>query len=83
MNYVSEIVRKIIVEHTNNSEIKDDDLLLENGIDSISMIEIVMGIEEKLEIEFEASKLNYETLKSINSICKYIESKTNMGDVCE
>lgn len=83
MNYVSEIVRKIIVEYTNNSEIKDDDLLLENGIDSISMIEIVVGIEEELKIEFEASKLNYETLKSINSICKYIESKTNICDVCE
>ena len=77
MNTIYESVRNIIVEASKNSDIKDTDLLQEHGIDSVLLIKIVVAIEDELEFEFEPSKLNYETLRTIDSICKYIETVKN------
>lgn len=80
MGMINKNVREIITEYTGNKQIKNDDVLLETGVDSISMIEIVVIIEEKFGIEFNPENLNYETLKTINSICKYIETVIKPGD---
>lgn len=80
MGIIDKKIREIITEYTGNTQIKNDDVLLEVGVDSFSMIEIVVIIEEKLGIEFNPENLNYETLKSINSICKYVETEIKLGD---
>lgn len=49
-------------------EIPYDDFLLENGMDSISIIEAITTIEETFNIEFEPNMLNYKLLKSIRTI---------------
>lgn len=59
-----------------------DDILIENGLDSVSMIEYIVKIEEFFNVEFDLSKLNYKLLKSIRSISEYvyqllIEEKNN------
>lgn len=59
-----------------------DDILIENGLDSVSMIEFIVKIEEFFNVEFELSKLNYKLLKSIRTISEYvyqllIEEKNN------
>ncbi len=60
-------------------KIKNDDILLENGIDSISIIEVITSIEEAFNIEFESSMLNYKMLKSIQTISLYVYNLLN-GD---
>lgn len=59
-----------------------DDILIENGLDSVSMIEFIVKIEEFFNVEFDLSKLNYKLLKSIRTISEYvyqllIEEKNN------
>lgn len=74
MESVKNIVRNIITQSVNNNLIQDDDILMEHGVDSVLMIEIVMRIEERFNIEFSAENLNYHTLKSITEICLYVTS---------
>lgn len=47
-------------------------VLLDEGIDSLKIIEVVVKIEEIFNFEFEDEKLSYETLRSINSIAEYV-----------
>lgn len=70
-------VRKIIKEQI-NVDLKDNDLLLENGVDSISLINIVVELENYFDIEFEPEMLNYKTLKSITDIAKCIDRLINL-----
>lgn len=70
-------VRKIIKEQI-NVDLKDNDLLLENGVDSISLINIVVELENNFDIEFEPEMLNYKTLKSITDIAKCIDRLINL-----
>ena len=65
------IVQETINRHTIN-KLNYDDVLLEYGIDSVSMIEIIIELEERFNIEFDPSALNYKLFKSIASISKYI-----------
>lgn len=64
-------IREIIKEQI-NIELKDDDLLLDNGVDSISLINIIVEIENCFNIEFEPEDLNYKVLKSITDIANCI-----------
>lgn len=64
-------VQEAVYEQT-TAKLNFDDILLDNGIDSISIIELIMKIEELFEIEFEMSKLNYKLLKSIRTISEHI-----------
>ena len=72
-------VKQIIVSQTEKDDLDYYDLLLENGIDSVSMIEIIIDIEEAFEIVFDNTKLNYSLLRSIRSISEYAESVMNEG----
>lgn len=77
---VQEIVYKCI-----SIKLDFDDILMESGIDSVFMIEIIVKIEENFNVEFELSSLNYKLLKSIRTISEYIfrlitnEEKNNEG----
>lgn len=54
-----------------------DDILIENGIDSVSIIKFIVKIEEFFNVEFELSKLNYKLLRSIRTISKYVYQLLN------
>lgn len=72
-------IQQIIASYVKGRKIQYDDLLIENGIDSVLMIEIIMEFEEKFNIEFDLARLNYNTLKSIRSISEYIQSEIGNG----
>ena len=56
--------------------LKDDTSLLEQGIlDSTGVMELVEYLEAIHDIKIEDYELLPENLDSINSICKFIESK--------
>ncbi len=75
MEKIIETVRRIVIEEIQNDDIRNDATLLENGMDSITMINVVTILEEEFQIEFDPEKLTYETLKTINSISKYIQEE--------
>ena len=77
MNNIIDVVRRTVEEEIGNVEISNDDILLESGLDSISIINVVTTLEEKFDIEFDPGKLTYETLRTINSISEYILEELN------
>ena len=64
-------IQGIVYEQT-KAKLEFDDILIENGLDSISMIDFIVKIEEIFDVEFELSKLNYKLLKSIRTISEYV-----------
>lgn len=66
---------KQIIHSVIEVEITDDDDLFEQGLNSINIIEIIVKIEDEFDIEFDEENLSFEYLKSLSSICKYVNSK--------
>lgn len=64
-------VQGIVYEQT-KVKLDFDDILIENGLDSISIIDFIVKIEEFFDVEFELSKLNYKLLRSIQTISEYV-----------
>lgn len=77
MEEIIAIVRKLVIEQSGDESIQNDDILVENGIDSVAMIDVVAMLEEEFDIEFAPEKLTYETLRTINTVSKYIDREIN------
>ncbi len=61
-----------------NSSVYDiplDDELFQYGIDSLNIMKVILGIEEKYDIVYEDDELNIENFITINAICQTIEEK--------
>lgn len=68
-------ILEIIKEELEVDEINlDDDLVEVYEIDSISLLDFFMTIEDEFDIEFEDEEL--EQLKTINDIIELVEKKT-------
>ena len=69
-------VKKILGEkYLQDTNLKDNDDLLELGIDSIKIIELVIDLETEFNFEFADEKLSYETLYCIDNIVSYIHEE--------
>lgn len=77
MEEIIAIVRKVVIEQINDENIQNDDILLDNGMDSVVMIDMVTILEEEFDIEFAPEKLTYETLRTINTVSAYIDTEIN------
>lgn len=66
-------IQKVISIHAEGRLIKYDDILIEKGIDSLMIIQIVIELEEIFSLEFDSARLNYKTLKSIRTISEYVQ----------
>lgn len=53
----------------------DADLLDEKILDSFSIVQVAMFIQEQFDIELEAEDLNRDNLASLNSILALVESR--------
>jgi acyl carrier protein len=51
------------------------DLLNEIDIDSLQLINIILQIEDNLDVEINFDEFDMNNLKSIDSLCEYINSK--------
>lgn len=51
------------------------DLLNEIDIDSLQLINIILKIEDELDIQINFEEFDMDNLKSVDSICEYINSK--------
>lgn len=58
------------------SELNNCDSFLEKGfLDSTGVLEIILFLEEKYEIEVASSEMVPENLDSVNNIVKFVENK--------
>lgn len=61
----------------NLSEIKEDDLLENLGIDSFGVICLISNLSEKLKIEIPISDI--ENLRTVSDFVNYLEDKKKYG----
>lgn len=73
MHYL-ETLKNILGERVDVSNIKETDLLADLGLDSLDLVEVVLEIEEKLNIEFNSDQI--ASLKTIQDVLQLIEEKT-------
>lgn len=66
-----------------NQEIDYDAVLLDNGLNSLRIVELILDIEQQFDFEFEDTCMTYETLRSINSITKYVYEHIMKNDGCK
>ena len=57
------------------AEIDSDTALVDYGIDSFLLLELIVGIEETYHVRFEQTDITSETLKSINTLKELIVGK--------
>jgi acyl carrier protein len=73
-------VREMIVERCFLSIAPDeigesDDLMESVGLDSVQILEVVVGLEEVFGITFEDTDFNLDNFRNVASIARYVESK--------
>jgi len=73
-------IKEIMVERLflkmTPEEIADDTLLMEElGVDSVSVFEIVVGLEEVYGISFEDDEFNVENFRTPKIIANYVRTK--------
>ncbi len=74
---ILQTVYRIVNNHAGQTTIGIDDILMENGFDSVSIIDLVIKIEDAFGIEFDNSKMTYDSLKSIRAISESISAFIN------
>ena len=74
-NIVNEI--KKLVNNGTDANITEETSLVELGIDSLMTVELVLGLEDAFNIQFNDSDLEMENLRNVrdivNLVNKYIE----------
>jgi len=69
-------VKEVVVEqlNVNPDEVKEDSKFVEDlGADSLDVVELVMALEEKFDIEIPDS--DAESIATVGDAVKYVESK--------
>jgi acyl carrier protein len=71
-------VKEVVVEqlNVNPDEVKEDSKFVEDlGADSLDVVELVMALEEKFDIEIPDS--DAESIATVGDAVKYVESKNS------
>jgi len=55
----------------------EDDLMESVGLDSVQILEVVVGLEEVFGITFEDSDFDLENFRNLASIAAYVRSKAD------
>ena len=60
-------------------DIEDDDVITDTlGVDSVSVFEIVVGLEEEYGLSFEDEDFNMEVFRTVHAIADFVRSR--LGD---
>ncbi len=81
---IEQRIKELIVERLflkiKPEEIADDTPIMETlGVDSVSVFEIVVGLEEVYGISFENEEFKIETFRTPRSIADYVRRKLEAG----
>jgi len=53
-----------------------DDLIEAVGLDSVQVLEVVVGLEETFGLTFEDAEFDIENFRNVGSIARYVRGKT-------
>jgi acyl carrier protein len=72
-------LKELIVERLfldiDPADIQNDVELVDYGVDSFLLLELIVAIEEMFEVKFEQADITSETLKSVSTLAELIRSK--------
>jgi len=68
------IIERLFLE-LDPQEIDADTALADYGVDSFLLLEIIVGMEETFEVQFDQSDITSETLRSVSSLADLIRLK--------
>lgn len=68
-----EIVKSILKEKVDISNLKESDSLSSLGLDSLDLVEVMLAIEDKLSIEFTSEEI--AKLSTLKDVVNLIEAK--------
>lgn len=79
---VEERIKRVIIDrlkHPDSGKIERNTPLIGKGLglDSVGVLELVVGLEEEFKIFFDDSELSIEIFENIGSVAKYISGKLN------
>ncbi len=76
---IKELIYKIFAENNINlKNISEDESLISNGIvDSMTFVNILLSIEEKLNIEIDFENIDINSIVTINSLCDALSKMTD------
>jgi len=85
---IEDTIREMLVERlflkVEPSEIEDDARLMETfGVDSVSVFEIVVGLEEVYGLSFEDEEFDIEIFQSVRSISEYVRRKIEAQEAAQ
>lgn len=69
-----EVVKNILSEKIDISNLKEEDSLSKLGLDSLDLVEVMLSIEDQLSIEFTSEEI--AGLSTLKDVVKLIETKT-------
>ena len=63
---VKKTVSEILAKRVDVTNLKEEDSLMDIGLDSLDLVEVMLEIEDALNIEFDSEEIaNLSTLKSV------------------
>lgn len=76
---IKELIYKIFAENNINlKNISEDESLISNGIvDSMTFVNILLAVEEKLNIEIDFENIDINSIVTINSLCDAVYKMTD------
>ena len=76
MQEIKNNILKLVQKITDNKDIKEDSLLLDEGwIDSLTAVVLLDELEKEFSIEIDTEELTHDNFNSIESISKIILDK--------
>lgn len=70
------IVQRCFLEIDPSSIGDEDDLLETVGLDSVSILELVVGLEEVFGVTFEDTEFNIENFRNVKAMADYVRERT-------
>lgn len=82
---IEQNIKEMLVERlflkVQPEEIADDARLMQTfGVDSVSVFEIVVGLEEVYGLSFEDEEFDIQIFKSVQSIAAYVRAKQRASE---
>ena len=69
-------LKQIVTKITHTPEVRDDANLFEDcGLDSMSVLDLVLAIEERFGITISADELQSELFQRITNLAQFVDSK--------
>ena len=81
VNYIDKQVMECVASFSIDDNISPDDSLMNLGIDSLKIVELMLALEDAFGIEFDSSDLNPTELITVNDLIDLVNRSVTGGEM--